>query len=115
MIVLHRVMNWRGLILICSLLLIAILTVFLVMQSQLNAQRDTRNQLQVELTNLQARNRELNAELSSVGTNEYISASARNNYSYVQKGEIRFEITNPEALYAYTEQELQNLMNELAQ
>ena len=39
--------------------------------------------------------------------------SAVRDYAYVQKDAIRFEYTNPEALYAYTEEELQILMDEM--
>ena len=39
--------------------------------------------------------------------------SAVKEYAYVQKDAIRFEYTNPEALYAYTEEELQILMDEM--
>ena len=35
------------------------------------------------------------------------------NYSYMNKDDIRFEFTNPEALYAYTEEEIRILMDEM--
>ena len=40
-------------------------------------------------------------------------SSAVRDYSYVRKDAIRFEFTNPEALYAYTDDELQILMDEM--
>ena len=40
-------------------------------------------------------------------------SSAVKDYSYVKKDAIRFEYTNPEALYAYSEDELQILMDEM--
>ena len=48
-----------------------------------------------------------------MGTEEYIMSSAVRDYSYVQKDAIRFEFTNPEVLYAYSEAELQILMDEM--
>ena len=48
-----------------------------------------------------------------VGTDEYIMSSAVKDYSYVKKDAIRFEFTNPEVLYAYSETELQILMDEM--
>ena len=40
-------------------------------------------------------------------------SSAVKDYSYVKKDAIRFEFTNPEVLYAYSEEELQILMDEM--
>ena len=40
-------------------------------------------------------------------------SSAVKDYAYVRHDAIRFEFTNPEALYAYTEEELQILMDEM--
>ena len=51
--------------------------------------------------------------LNIIGTDDYIMTSAVRDYAYVQKDAIRFEYTNPEALYAYTEEELQILMDEM--
>ena len=41
----------------------------------------------------------LESELELVGTDQYIENQARTKYAYVRPDEIRFEITNPEALY----------------
>ena len=41
-------------------------------------------------------------------------SSAMENYSYVQKDDIRFEYSNPEALYTYSEEELRILIDEMA-
>ena len=57
---------------------------------------------------------EYRKQLNVVGTDEYIMSSAVRNYSYVQKDAIRFEFTNPEVLYAYSEEELRILMDEMS-
>jgi hypothetical protein len=36
------------------------------------------------------------------------------NYAYVKKDDIRFEFSNPEALYTYSEEELRILVDEMA-
>ena len=41
-------------------------------------------------------------------------ANAVKKYSYVKRDAIRFEYTNPEAIYAYSEKELQILMDEMS-
>ena len=53
-------------------------------------------------------------KLNLAGTDEYIMANAVRKYSYVKKDAIRFEYTNPEAIYAYTDQEMQILMDEMS-
>ena len=37
------------------------------------------------------------------------------NYSFVQKDAIRFEFTNPDAIYGYSEEELAILMDEISE
>ena len=53
-------------------------------------------------------------ELSIVGTEDYIVTSARENFSFVNADDIRFQYSNPEALYTYTEEELRILVDEMA-
>ena len=64
-------------------------------------------------TKLEEEFKRLNRELNVVGTDEYIMSSAVKDYAYVKKDAIRFEFTNPEVLYAYSETELQILMDEM--
>ena len=59
-------------------------------------------------------NKDLLNRLNMAGTDEYIMANAVKKYSYVKRDAIRFEYTNPEAIYAYSEQELQILMDEMS-
>ena len=51
------------------------------------------------LLTLKAERDALENELELVGTDQYIENQARTKYAYVRPDEIRFEITNPEALY----------------
>ena len=91
----RKTMTIRGFILILTLVLAVFLTLHLLMR-------------------LEDENRELTDQLSIVGTEDYIVSSARENYSYVSRDDIRFEFTNPEALYTYTEEELRTLVDEMA-
>ena len=52
--------------------------------------------------------------LNLVGTDSYIISSARENYAFLKEGEIRFEFSNPGALYTYSEEELRILVDEVA-
>ena len=101
----RKVMNLKGFLLILALLL----AVFFIAHPIL---RGRYHEKAVQENNLQARN--LTNQLEIVGTKDYIVSSAMENYSYINKDDIRFEFTNPEALYAYTEEEIRILMDEMA-
>ena len=49
-----------------------------------------------------------------VDTDDYVVTSAMTNYAFMNRNDLRFRFTNPEALYAYTEEELKILMDEIA-
>lgn len=55
----------------------------------------------------------LNLELKQVGSSSYVENAARKYYSYLKPGELRFEISNPDCLKGYTEQEMQLRVAEL--
>jgi cell division protein FtsB len=109
----NRAMTFKGFILILA----AVLVVFLILHSILKGSADEQNlkqqELRVQLTRLEEENKELLARLNMAGTDEYIMSSAVKKYSYVKRDAIRFEYTNPEAIYAYSEKELQILMDEM--
>ena len=107
-------MNWRKFAWIAGALLAAFLIFFLVLRHQLSETREEENALRVTLTRMQEENREMNAELNLVGTEDYIVSSAMANYAFMNKNDLRFQFSNPEALYAYTEEELKILMDEMA-
>ena len=56
----------------------------------------------------------MEAELKLVDTEDYIVSSAMTNFAFMNKNDLRFQFTNPEALYAYTESELKILMDEIS-
>ena len=109
----NRTMTFKGFILILG----AVLAAFLVLHSILKGNADEQNQkqqaLRVQLTRLEEENKELLAKLNLAGTSEYIISNAVRKYSYVKRDAIRFEYTNPEAIYAYTDQEMQILTDEM--
>ena len=109
----NRTMTFKGFILILAVAL----AVFLILHSILKGNADEQNrkqqELRVQLTRLEEENKDLLAKLNLVGTDEYIMSNAVKKYSYVKRDAIRFEYTNPEAIYAYSEKELQILMDEM--
>lgn len=110
----QKVMNRKGFLLVVGLMLAAFLVFYLILNSQLNQKRDQENALRVSLTRAVETYKELENRLSLVDSAEYIVSSARTDYAYMNKNDLRFEYTNPEALYAYTEEEMKILMDEMA-
>lgn len=109
------VMNWKGLFVLLGAVLAVFLIFHFIMQGALNNGKQKQSNLEVTLTQEEARNSGLHDELEQVGTTEYIIKNARENYAFVSRNELRFEYENPEALYAYTAEELQILMSEMAE
>lgn len=60
---------------------------------------DRYDQAQMRLAELQGKQADLKDELETVGTDAFIENQARTMYGYMMPDEIRFVITNPEALY----------------
>lgn len=110
----QRTMNRKGFLLIAGVMLLVFLAFYLVLSNQLGQRREQENALRVSLTRLEETNKELNNRLSLVGTEDYIVSSARSDFAYMNKNDLRFEFSNPEALYAYTEEEMKILMDEMA-
>ena len=109
----YRTMNLKGFLLILGLMLVVFLALHMLLQGTLNEKAEEEKILQVKKTKLEEEFKSLNRQLNVVGTDEYIMSSAVKDYSYVKRDAIRFEFTNPEVLYAYSEQELQILMDEM--
>lgn len=109
----NRTMNLKGFFLILGIML----AVFLILQPLIGGKKNETTEqekaLRVKLTQLEEQNRNLTDQLSVVGTKDYIVSSAIQNYDYMSKDDIRFVFTNPEALYAYSEEEIEILMDEL--
>ncbi len=110
----EKVMNRNGFLMIVGVMLAVFLVFYLMLNGQLNQKREQENARRVSLTRLEETNTELKNQLSLVGTDDYIVTSAMTEYAYMNKNDLRFEFTNPEALYAYTEEELKILMDEIA-
>ena len=109
----YRSMNLKGFLLILAVMLVIFLILHSVLKGTLNENAEEEKLLRVKKTRLEEEYNRLNKQLNVVGTDEYIMSSAVRDYSYVKKDAIRFEFTNPEALYAYSEAELQILMDEM--
>ncbi len=68
-------------------------------QSSIDRMTKQESQERIRLGGLQNENLRLEAELSVAETDAYIENQARTRYGYLKPGELRFVITNPEALY----------------
>ena len=106
--------NWRRFGWIVGILITVFLVFFLLLHHQVSESRQAESALRITLSRMEEQNKEMNAELSLVGTEDYIVTSAMTNYAFMNKNDLRFQFTNPEALYAYTEDELKILMDEMA-
>lgn len=110
----YKTMNLKGFLLILGIMLLIFLILHTVLKGSVDEKAEKEKELRVQLTKLEEENKKLSNKLNSVGTEEYIMSSAVKDFSYVRKNAIRFEFTNPEALYAYSEDELQILMDEMS-
>ncbi len=110
----QKTMTVKGFVLILALVLAVFLCFHLMMRGDLTRKAEQENALKLALTRLQEEEKDLKNQLSIVGTADYIVSSARENYSFVNRDDIRFVFSNPEALYAYTEEELRTLVDEMA-
>ena len=110
----QRTMTIRGFIVILALILAVFLCLHLIMRGDLSRKAEQEAALRQALSELQSEEKDLRNQLEIVGTEDYIVSSARENYSYLNKDDIRFEFSNPEALYSYTEEELRILVDEMA-
>ena len=109
----YRSMNLKGFVLILGIMLVIFLVLHLTMKSAVDDKAEKEKLLRIQKTKLEEEYKDLNNELNVIGTDDYIMSSAVKDYSYVRKDAIRFEYTNPEALYAYSAEELQILMDEM--
>ena len=109
----YRLMNLKGFVLILGIMLVIFLVLHLTMKSAVDDKAEKEKLLRIQKTKLEEEYKDLNNELNVIGTDDYIMSSAVKDYSYVRKDAIRFEYTNPEALYAYSAEELQILMDEM--
>ena len=109
----YRTMNLKGFLLILGIMLLVFLVLHSALRGTVNEKTEEEKLLRVKKTKLEEEFKSLNRQLNVVGTDEYIMSSAVRDYSYVRTDAIRFEFTNPEVLYAYSEEELKILMDEM--
>ena len=83
------------------LLMLAIIGILAVEQqkSDIAVLTETAKETQLKQIEVQSERSELQQELAIAGTSDYIADKARTLYGYLLPGEIRFKVTNPEALY----------------
>jgi len=110
----QRTMTIKGFIVILALILAVFLCLHLIMKGDLSRKAEQEAALQEALAALQEEEKDLRNQLEIVGTEDFILSSAKENYSFINRDDIRFEFTNPEALYTYTEEELRILVDEVA-
>ena len=110
----RKSMTIKGFVVIMALILAVFLCLHLIMKGDLTRKAEQESVLRQALAKLQEEEKDLKNQLSIVGTEDYIVSSARENYSYVGREDIRFQYSNPEALYTYTEEELRTLVDEMA-
>ena len=109
----RKTMTFRGFVFLLVLILLVFLPLHLILSKRNHEESEQEQMLREAMSHLETENRDLNAQLQVVGTDDYIVSSAIRDYSYVNRNDIRFEFTNPEALYAYTQEEIEILMSEL--
>ncbi len=95
----HRTMNLWVLVCVSACLVIGFF-VYNVGLSQSISEQDARYEASKQrLTSLQNRKSELDNMLEIAGTDAFVENQARTLYGYMMPDEIRFVISNPEALY----------------
>lgn len=111
----QRSVSLKGFVLILGLIVAVFLILHTVLRSGVDERAEKEKELKVRLTRLEEENKDLTTQLNVVDTDDYIRSSAVRNYSFVQKDAIRFEFTNPDAIYGYSEEELAILMDEISE
>ncbi len=111
----QRSVSLKGFVLVLGLIVAVFLILHTVLRSGVDERAEKEKELKVRLTRLEEENKDLTTQLNVVDTDDYIRSSAVRNYSFVQKDAIRFEFTNPDAIYGYSEEELAILMDEISE
>ena len=111
----QRSVSLKGFVLVLGLIVAVFLILHTVLRSGVDEHAEKEKELKVRLTRLEEENKDLTTQLNVVDTDDYIRSSAVRDYSFVQKDAIRFEFTNPDAIYGYSEEELAILMDEISE
>lgn len=107
------VLRWRYLVIALLILLLAFAFAMHGIQRDRAAILDQQTQVNRELLLAQEAYNALSSELQQVGSSSYIENVARQYYAFLKPGELRFEISNPEDLNGYTEEEMKILQQEV--
>lgn len=79
-----------------------VFTIYIAASSRIKSERESLSQKEsaqrLQLSRLDTEKAALEKEIGMAGTDPYIENVARTRYGFLKPGEIRFEITNPEAL-----------------
>ncbi len=110
----QKTMNYRLFAVVIGGMACIFLVFFLILHGQASGKREQETTLRATLISLEEKNKEMDAQLKLVDTDDYVVTSAMTNYAFMNRNDLRFHFGNPEALYAYTEEELKILMDEIA-
>jgi len=111
----RSMMNYRRFFWTLGILLGVFLILYAVIGGRLKDTRGQESALRATLTSLEEENRVMENQLRLAETEDYIVSSAKTEYAFMNRNDLRFEFTNPEALYAYTEEELRIYFDEKAE
>jgi len=109
----RKLIGWPVVIVVAVVLVVAFGAVIISGERELGALQAQAVTSHQDLILAQSAITELNVELKQVGSTSYVENAARKYYSYLKPGELRFEISNPDCLKGYTEQEMQLRVAEL--
>ena len=109
-----KTMNYKGFALLIGLILVIFFPLHFYLKDDVHRKQDMLKERQVVKSRLEEENLTLNTQLEFVGTSEYIGQSAIQNYGFISKNDIPFAFSNPEALDAYTVEELNIKAEEMA-
>ena len=107
------VLRWRYLVIALLIILLLFSLAMHSIRQDRAAMLDRQTQASRELILAQDAYNALTVELQQVGSSSYIENVARQYYSFLKPGELRFEISNPENLYGYTDEEMKILQQEI--
>ncbi len=110
----YKVMNWRGFLLLITIILIIFLPLYFHIRGMRNTQEEKKTASNIQLSQEEELNQKLQLKLERAGTDEYIAEKAIQN-GYVKSNDIRFEVANPDALKLYTKEESEILFREMAE
>ncbi|MBQ8556819.1 MAG: septum formation initiator family protein [Clostridia bacterium] len=108
----RKIISWRLLALMLAVLLVIFGVMMHMSQKELASLRAQDAALQMQLSSMEMTYSDLKAELRWVGSDSYVENEAREKYDFIKEGELCFEVTNPQALDGYTQEEWQIILDE---